>query len=99
MQQQLAPALLENMQQVAEETGKLENIRHLGGMVAADLTNPNHHPRLGYAVYQQAVKLGALLRPLGNTLYWLPPLNVDLATLTELKSITSRAIAQTFAGA
>jgi len=29
--------------------------------------------RLGYAVYQEAIKLGVFLRPLGNTIYWLPP--------------------------
>jgi adenosylmethionine-8-amino-7-oxononanoate aminotransferase len=47
---------------------------------------------MGYAVYQQAVKLGALLRPLGNTLYWLPPLNTSKDTLYELKEITQKAI-------
>jgi adenosylmethionine-8-amino-7-oxononanoate aminotransferase len=83
--------LAELMTEVAENTGKLKNIRYIGGVVAADL-DPVIHKRMGYAVYQQAVKLGALLRPLGNTLYWLPPLNTSKDTLYELKEITQKAI-------
>jgi adenosylmethionine---8-amino-7-oxononanoate aminotransferase len=94
VQQTLAPTLYTAMQEVAKQTGKLHHIRHLGGVVAADLINPHHHPRLGYAVYQQAVQLGALLRPLGNTIYWLPPLNMDIPCVGSLRDITIQAINQ-----
>jgi adenosylmethionine-8-amino-7-oxononanoate aminotransferase len=47
---------------------------------------------LGYEIYQKAVELGALLRPLGNTLYWVPPLTTDEETLHKLKEITQAAI-------
>ncbi|HLF66899.1 MAG TPA: adenosylmethionine--8-amino-7-oxononanoate transaminase, partial [Gammaproteobacteria bacterium] len=40
----------------------------------------------------EAVKLGALLRPLGNTIYWMPPLNIKNEELAELKNITLQAI-------
>ena len=89
--QSLAPKLLNNMIEVAEKTGKLHNIRAIGAVVAADLKNPAHS-RAGYQIYQKAVKLGALLRPLGNTLYWLPPLNSDSQTLDQLKTITIKAL-------
>ncbi len=78
------------MQEVAEKTGALVNIRGIGGVVAADLNS--NQPRLGYQVYQKAVELGALLRPLGNTIYWLPPLNISFETLKELQAITIAAI-------
>jgi adenosylmethionine---8-amino-7-oxononanoate aminotransferase len=78
------------MHEVAEKTGALTNIRGIGGIVAADLNS--NTARLGYHVYQKAVELGALLRPLGNTIYWLPPLNTSLATLQELRDITVEAI-------
>jgi adenosylmethionine-8-amino-7-oxononanoate aminotransferase len=81
----------EYMQQVAYETKKITNIRSIGAMVAADLIGASAE-RLGYAVYRKAVELGALLRPIGNTLYWLPPLNVNEDVLMQLKKITTQAI-------
>jgi len=82
------------MQDIANKTQRLQNIRNIGGMVAADLIlDPSEaHKRWGYKIYQEAVKLGALLRPLGNTIYWFPPLNMKMETLMELKEITQIAI-------
>ncbi len=84
--------LRHHMQAIADHTGLLSNIRGIGAMVAADLVGNNLPARFGYQVFQEAVKLGALLRPLGNTLYWLPPLNISAETLSELKKITLQAI-------
>jgi adenosylmethionine-8-amino-7-oxononanoate aminotransferase len=79
------------MYEIAENTGKLKNIRGIGAMMAADLiVEPTR--RAGFELYQHAIELGALLRPLGNTIYWLPPLNTDEETLTQLKMITEKAI-------
>jgi adenosylmethionine---8-amino-7-oxononanoate aminotransferase len=80
---------------IAEDTGKLINVRGIGAIVAADLVVKDSHQRAGFAVYQKAVKLGALLRPLGNTIYWLPPLNIDYNTLSKLSEITRKAIQTT----
>jgi len=92
----LSPILLQLMQELAAETGRLSNIRHMGAIVAADLaTHPNHH-RIGFMLSQQAIQFGALLRPIGNTLYWLPPLNVSLDTLVQLKDITKQSIEQIY---
>lgn len=82
----------ENMQSIADQTGKLKNVRAIGAMVAADIICKTPNRRYGYEIYQKAVEAGALLRPLGNTLYWLPPLNVEWKTLAELKEITENAI-------
>lgn len=82
------------MEEVAAKTGKLINIRAIGAIVAADLilTARQKEQRIGYLIFQEAIKMGAWLRPLGNTIYWLPPLNIDLKTLKALKNITIRAI-------
>jgi adenosylmethionine-8-amino-7-oxononanoate aminotransferase len=82
----------ELFQEVAKATGMLKNIRGIGGVVAADLSVEDESRRLGYQVYQRAKALGALLRPLGNTIYWLPPLNISEVTLQELKAITTQSI-------
>jgi adenosylmethionine-8-amino-7-oxononanoate aminotransferase len=60
--------------------------------VAADLINNENDSRLGYKVFHNALNLGAFLRPLGNTLYWLPPFVTTDETLHELKAITHAAI-------
>ncbi len=91
---ELEPHLINSMNEVAERTGLLKNIRGLGAVVAADLDlKPEmKKSRVGYAIFKEAVSRGALLRPLGNTVYWFPPLNVDLKTLGILKEITIDSI-------
>ncbi len=82
----------EHMRMIADTTGKLTNIRYIGGIVAADLQQNLSLPRLGFAISQAAIKHGALLCPIGNTLYWLPPLNTEESVLVELKEATQKAI-------
>lgn len=88
----LETSLLQHMQQISDVTGKLTRVRGIGGIVAADLVVEDAHQRAGHAVYQAAVTRGALLRPIGNTLYWLPPLNIESASLQRLQDITIDAI-------
>ncbi len=90
--QQMESILYTNMAAIAAETGKLKNIRGIGALIAADLVVDDSKRRFGFEIYQRAVELGALLRPIGNTIYWFPPLNTSKATLNELKDITQRAI-------
>lgn len=82
------------MQEVADVTKKLTNVRAMGAVVAADLvlSKEQQVQRVGYQIFQEAVKLGAWLRPLGNTLYWLPPLNIDISVLKTLQNITIKAM-------
>lgn len=78
--------------EVASQSGQLGVIRSIGAIVAADLIPHPTKKRLGYAVYQEALQQGALLRPIGNTLYWLPPLTTDEATIGKLAEITLNSI-------
>lgn len=89
---QLGAAMVDAMNDIADVTQKIHQIRHIGAMVAADLKVPHDRPRLGFEVYQKAIQLGALLRPIGNTIYWLPPLNTDHDTILKLKQITQAAL-------
>ncbi len=90
--QVLGEKMLAAMMDIAARTGRLINVRQLGAVVAADMLAPRGEERFGFAVYQKAAALGALLRPLGNTVYWVPPLIMDELTLQQLKEVTEKAI-------
>lgn len=77
--------------EIAKETGVLSQVRSVGAFVAADLIHSEQH-RLGHHIAQTALNKGALLRPIGNTLYWLPPLTTDSNTLERLAQITQDTI-------
>lgn len=79
------------MQEIADQTGKLQDVRQLGAIVAADIKNVCRNRPL-YRVFQEALKQGAFLRPLGQTLYWMPPFITTDATLLELQAITESAL-------
>lgn len=89
--QSLGDYMLHCMREVAQLSGKLTNVRGVGALVAADLDN-TEQPRIGNKVYQHALNNGALIRPIGNTLYWLPPLNTDRETIGKLAEITLNSI-------
>lgn len=84
------------MQEINVNTQSLTNIRGIGAIIAADLklTEEQKNQRIGYQIFQKALELGAWLRPLGNTIYWLPPLNASLVTLEDLRNITEISIKQ-----
>lgn len=89
---ELGQVMHAHMQNIAMETKKLTNVRWIGGIVAADLVCDQPGRRYGYEIYKRATELGVLLRPLGNTVYWLPPLNVEWSVLDVIRDVTVAAI-------
>jgi adenosylmethionine-8-amino-7-oxononanoate aminotransferase len=88
---ELGHTMLNEFTHIANETGKLSNIRQIGAMVAGDL-EPIEGRRVGFELYQEALTQGAYLRPLGNTLYWMPPLNTSKIIIGNLAEITLNSI-------
>ncbi|MDF1759287.1 MAG: adenosylmethionine--8-amino-7-oxononanoate transaminase [Coxiellaceae bacterium] len=86
--QQLQPLLRDGMQQVAEETKRLTNVRAIGGIVAADFVDDYSVENFAARALEQNV----LLRPLGRTLYWLPPLTITANEIESLVSATKSSI-------
>lgn len=87
----LGQLMYQHMQEIAHVTGKLTNVRSIGAMVAADMT-PLAGQRLSKQFYQHAIAQGALLRPMGNALYWLPPLNCDDKIIRQIAEITLHSL-------
>jgi adenosylmethionine-8-amino-7-oxononanoate aminotransferase len=86
--------LYDLMLEVSHKTQKLQNIRYIGAIVAADLILDKNQKnlRLGHRIFQTAAKFGVLMRPLGNTIYWTPPLNIEESVLLQLKESTIKTI-------
>jgi adenosylmethionine-8-amino-7-oxononanoate aminotransferase len=66
-------------------------------MAAVDVGAPGGGPldprlRTGYRIYREAVKRGALLRPLGDTLYLFPPLTVSEPEIDRMASILAASL-------
>lgn len=52
--------------------------------------------RVGYQIYQIALKKGLLLRPLGNVLYFMPPYVITKEEIRTMIDLTNEAIQQYF---
>jgi len=54
--------------------------------------------RVGLQVYREALKRGALLRPLGDVIYFLTPLTISVDTLKKLGGIAKESIEEVIGG-
>ena len=54
--------------------------------------------RRGWAVFRRALTKGALLRPLGNVVYFMPPLTISSQELERLLEIAFESIVEVFEG-
>jgi len=73
------------------------NIRRTGMIAALDLVDRNGQPfpfeeRRGLRAYRHSLDHEVLLRPLGNTLYWMPPYILEEEHWQKLGSVTASAI-------
>lgn len=88
-------ALGSQIAQAFAELRALPNVvrtRSLGMIGAADLGGDGYRGARGWAVYEAARRLGAYLRPLGDTVYIAPPLTITQAELAELLHIVRESI-------
>lgn len=67
--------------------------RSLGMIGALDLAVASGYlGSTGWRVYEEALRLGAWLRPLGDTVYVTPPLTIEDAELSELLDIVAASV-------
>ncbi len=75
----------------------VRGIRRTGMIAAFDLVDAHGAPyawqeRRGLRVYQHALTEGALLRPLGNTVYFMPPYVASAEELRWLVAVAARGV-------
>ena len=92
------PSRIEQMQRLrqdlAQRHGAIASTRQ-AGLIAALAVDPIRGPadgRLGLALRCAALERGVLLRPLHDTIYWMPPLNVTGDELERLAEVTGEVI-------
>jgi len=70
----------------------VENARSLGMVGALDLDRDGYFGKAGWRVFDEALRRGAYLRPLGSTVYVAPALNIPDADLEELLAIVNDSL-------
>ncbi len=75
-----------------KELKMVENIRGLGMVFAFDIKGFKSQERVGLRVYQYGLKNGVLLRPLGNTIYFMPPYIISYEEIDLMLDVAFRAV-------
>ena len=91
------------MQRIAKIDG-VRRVRSIGMACAADLGDPSsaetsleeagYLGNIGWRVYENALKRGAYVRPLGDTVYLCPPLTISEKDLDQLLAIFEETISE-----
>jgi len=70
----------------------IENIRQTGMVAAFDIKGYKPEDRIGLQVYTFALQNGVLLRPLGNTIYFMPPYVINKEQIDTMFNVAYEAI-------
>lgn len=91
--------LLDEWKAEFESLPQVGEFRRLGMVAAVEMVVDKQgkvpypwQERRGYQVYQEALQKGALLRPLGNVVYFMPPLTINQDELRQLLEIARDSI-------
>lgn len=87
----LGEIMYQHLQELAEEFPFLKNVRSIGAIAAVEVDLPLQE-RLSLLFLREAEACGVFLRPLGNTLYWFPPLIAGLDELNLFKEGTRKVL-------
>ena len=69
-----------------------ENIRQCGMVAAFDITGYAPSDRIGLKVYQYGLDNGVLLRPLGHTVYFMPPYTINGEEMKKMFDVAYEAV-------
>jgi len=105
LEKEIMPALPEKIRALTEILENLKNLPNVGevrqcGFIGAvelveDPKAKKPFPpeeRIGWNIYREALTNGAILRPLGDVIYFLTPLTISIDTLKELGKIAEKSI-------
>ena len=86
-------------QEIAEDSRWCGEFRQQGMIAALELVKNNESKqpfpiknRVGYKVYLEALKRGVFLRPLGDVIYFIPPLVINKEEITTMMNTARECI-------
>lgn len=71
---------------------QVKHPRQKGMITAFEVETDN--PQFSRDCYQAGLTHGVLIRPIGNTVYWMPPYTINAAEIEQLAAATQQAIAE-----
>ena len=71
----------------------IQHLRHQGMIFAFDVITKN--PKFSKQFYQAAIKHGVLLRPIGSTVYFMPPYTISISEIDFMLQATVKALQET----
>ncbi|MBN2801480.1 MAG: aspartate aminotransferase family protein [Deltaproteobacteria bacterium] len=98
---QKAAAIAKGLESISNHKW-VKNIRHTGIIAAFDLIDPEKNSKKGYlnnagwVFYEEAKKSGALIRPLGNVIYFALPMTVTVDEIETLFKIVNQTLKNAF---
>ena len=88
---ELGAFMRSQLEMMASEINCLTHVRSIGAIAAADICFPFDRKAHG-ELTSRAAELGVFLRPLGNVIYWLPPLVANENDLFYLARVTQTVL-------
>ncbi len=77
-----------------QELKQVTSIRQTGMICALDLVGFDPQERIGLKVYSHGLENGVLLRPLGSTIYFMPPYIITYDQIDKMFDVAYEAISQ-----
>jgi adenosylmethionine-8-amino-7-oxononanoate aminotransferase len=71
----------------------IQHLRHQGMIFAFDVITNNS--QFSKQFYQAAIKHGVLLRPIGSTIYFMPPYTISTSEIDFILQATVKALQET----
>lgn len=84
--------LKEKAQNIFKDKNYVKEYRHLGFIGALELKNIAPTKRIGREIYKIALSKGVLLRPIGNTVYFMPPYIITEQEIDTLLKVCLESI-------
>ena len=92
-------ARLASYKEKFEALPRVGEFRRLGMIAAVELVKDREmregfpwEERVGFQIFKRSLEHGALLRPLGNVIYFFPPLTITEEEMDRLADIAHRSI-------
>lgn len=84
--------LKEKAENIFRNKKYIKEYRHIGLIGALELKNIAPHKRIGREIYEIALKKGVLIRPIGNTIYFMPPYIITENEIDKLLEVCLESI-------